>query len=107
MTRPKEKTAFLHPKAAARKTNTLSGQFSDLLIRAGIRQKSESPGPRDHSGLSFHSLRHSSVTLLKEAGIPLAVVMELIGHESEAMSQNYTKVGDEALEKAAAAFPVL
>jgi integrase len=36
--------------------------------------------------LSFHSLRHTAVSLLKEAGIPDAVVMELVGHESAAMS---------------------
>jgi integrase len=57
----------------------------------------------------FHSLRRTAVTLLKlkEAGIPQAVVQELIGHESEQISANYTHVGTEALRKAAAAFPKL
>ena len=105
--RPDSEEAYLHPKAAALKSNTLSGRFADILIEARIRPKDGNDGARDHTGLSFHSLRHSAVTILKEAGIPQAVVMELIGHESEAMSQNYTKVGDAALEKAAAAFPIL
>ncbi len=30
--------------------------------------------------LSFHCLRHTSVTLLKEAGVPDAAIMALIGH---------------------------
>jgi len=43
--------------------------------------------------------------LLKDAGIPEGVVMELVGHESKAMSAHYTHVGAEALEKAVAALP--
>lgn len=56
-------------------------------------------------GLSFHNLRHSAVTLLKDAGVPDAVVMELVGHTSRAMSHRYTHVGKEALTKAVNALP--
>jgi integrase len=42
---------------------------------------------------------------MKEAGIPAAVVMELVGHDSEAMSRHYTHVGADALRKAAASLP--
>jgi len=51
--------------------------------------------------------RHTAVSLLKDAGIPEAAVMELVGHDSKQMSAHYTHVGREALEKAAAAFPEL
>jgi integrase len=54
---------------------------------------------------SFHSLRHTAVSLLKDAGIPDAVVMALVGHESAAMSHRYTHVGKEALAKAARSLP--
>ena len=47
----------------------------------------------------------SASRLLKDAGIPEGVVMELVGHESKAMSAHYTHVGAEALEKAVAALP--
>jgi integrase len=57
--------------------------------------------------VSFHSLRHTAVTLLKDAGVPDAVVMELVGHDSAAMSRLYTHVGKEALSKAAATLPEL
>jgi site-specific recombinase XerD len=50
-------------------------------------------------------LRHAAVSLLKDSGIPEAVVMELVGHNSKAMSAHYTHVGTEALEKAVAALP--
>ena len=55
--------------------------------------------------LSFHCLRHTAVTLLKEAGVPAAVVMEMIVHTSVAISQQYTHVGRAALEQAAQALP--
>lgn len=50
-------------------------------------------------------MRHTAVTLLKEVGIPAAVVMELIDHDSEQMSEHYTPVGSEALKKAAESMP--
>ena len=60
---------------------------------------------RASSQLSFHSLRHTAVSLLKDAEIPQAVVQELVGHDSEQMSALCTHVGREALEGAAAALP--
>ena len=44
---------------------------------------------------------------MKDAGIPEAAVMEMVGHDSEQMSAHYTHVGREALEKAAASLPEL
>jgi integrase len=57
--------------------------------------------------VSFHSLRHTAVSLLKDAGIPDSVVMALVGHDTVAMSQRYTHVGKEALTNAAAKLPDL
>lgn len=94
------------------KSGHLSNQFANILAKAGLRKKKthrktgEGRGAnRDATGLSFHSLRHTSVTLMKEAGIPHAVVQEMIGHDSEQMSRHYTHVGTEALQKAANALP--
>jgi site-specific recombinase XerD len=47
------------------------------------------------------------VSLLKEAGVPAATVMELVGHDSAQMSEHYTHIGSESLRKAAEAFPDL
>ena len=58
---------------------------------------------RSSNGLSFHALRHTAVSLLKDAGIPEAVVMELVAQDSKAMSAHDTHVGTEALAKAVAA----
>lgn len=116
--RGKDKTAGpIHPRAAATlnknyKTSTLSNQFANLLAAAGLRakvshtkEKDGRTGAKTGAQLSFHSLRHTAVTLLKEAGVPHAVVQELIGHDSEQMSEHYTHVGSDALKKAASALP--
>jgi hypothetical protein len=45
--------------------------------------------------------------LLKNAGIPQAVVMDIIGHESRAISQLYTHVDEPEKRAAMAALPSL
>jgi integrase len=107
----------LHPKAFSTlskdgRAASLSNEFVGLLSQAGFREEQTHKGrgigrnaKRRTSKLSFHSLRHTAVSLLKDAGIPQATVMELIGHDSEQMSALYTHVGREALQKAAAALP--
>lgn len=111
--------APLHPKSFALIERTgravgISNGFAQLLIHAGLRerktQKVSGAGrgsARAKSIISFHSLRHTAVSLLKDAGVPAAVVMELVGHDSEQMSQHYTHVGREALISAADKMPRL
>ena len=45
---------------------------------------------REASELSFHSLRHSAVTMLKAAGVSDFITREIVGHESAAVSRQYT-----------------
>lgn len=116
---PDNADAPIHPRAfnalqRSGKTGGLSNQFADILAAAGLRKKKphrkqtgEKLPRRDASGLSFHSLRHTAVSMMKDAGIPQAAVMEIIGHDSEQMSQHYTHTGRESLERAAASLPDL
>ncbi|MFN0129128.1 MAG: tyrosine-type recombinase/integrase [Verrucomicrobiales bacterium] len=112
--------AYVHPQAAATilrtgRTGGISNQFANILAAAGLRErqphrKTHGKGraqTRSAKGLSFHSLRHTANTLLKEAGIPDAVVQALIGHDDRSMSDHYTHIGRDALRKAASAFPSL
>lgn len=110
----------IHPRAFAilkkqGKSGGLSNQFASLLAEAGLRKrqahrKTHGEGRgivSARTGLSFHCLRHTSVSMLKEAGIPAATVMELVGHDSKTMNEHYTHVGRESLTKAAESFPNL
>jgi integrase len=106
---------YIHPRSAEiwerrRNCATLSQQFGELLELAGLRPvRTNEPGSRRcrPNALSFHSLRHTAVSLLKDAGIPQATVMELVGHSSVEISALYTHVGRESLERAAASLPSL
>ena len=62
---------------------------------------------RTTNALSFHSLRHTAVTVLHEAGVPMAIAQALIGHDSAAMHEVYIGVGHESLVDAATKFPAL
>ncbi len=104
------------PMTRTGKTPTLSKQFGDLTAKAGLRRKrtvakGTDKTPKEttmsRTGLSFHSLRHTTVSMTKGAGVPEAAVVELVGHDSEQMTAHYTHVGLDSLKKAAASLPVL
>lgn len=115
--------AFVFPKASgfvartkAEQTLTLSNQFYDILARVGLVRRRRHLKAEDGMGrnarrqsseLSFHSFRHTATSLLKNAGVPQSVVMDIIGHESKAISQIYTHVGDAEKRLAMAALPSL
>jgi len=90
--------AFIFPRSAsAKRTGTLSNQFREILVAAGLVEPRghESTGKgRDQarvaSEISFHSLRHSAVTMLKAAGVSDFIAREIVGHESAAVSRQYT-----------------
>lgn len=54
---------------------------------------------------TFHSLRHSFVSLAGESGAPLPVVQELAGHGSPAIQRVYLRMGEDATRAAIAALP--
>ena len=112
---------FVFPKAAgyiarskAEHAGALSNQFHDILASAGLVKRRSHLKAKDGTGrssrrrindISFHSFRHTATSLLKNAGIPQAVVMDIIGHESQAISQAYTHVGEPEKRHAIAALP--
>lgn len=59
------------------------------------------------SELSFHSLRHNPTSWRKRAGVPESVVRDIIGHEPELVSREYTPMDDETQRKAIPKLPVL
>lgn len=106
----------VHPQAAAimgkiGRTGPLSNQFAELLAKCGLRAPIDKnkrgtgkglSGKRTISELSFHTLRHLTVSLLKDAGAPESVVKAIVGHSSQAISDHYTHTGDDAMRDAIA-----
>lgn len=107
--------AYLFPNVSqVKRTGTLSNQFREILVTAGLVEPRthQSTGKgrgssRETSELSFHSLRHSAVTFLKAAGVSDALAGEIIGHESAAVSRGYTHLATEDLRRAMEKLPDL
>jgi integrase len=105
--------ANLFPNAAkAKRTSRLSNQFRDILVDAGLVEaqdyKTTTKGrshAREASEISFHSLRHSAVTLLKASGLSDVFAREIVGHESAAISRQYTHLSTDDLRNAMQRLP--
>lgn len=104
--------APLCPVLRGQPSSKLSAQFYKVMVAAKLAE------PRDHEGtgkgrdaeratnkVSFHSLRHSATSLLKSAGVSDSVAMDIIGHETAAVSRSYTKIADEAKRAAVNKLP--
>jgi integrase len=105
--------AYTFPRSAAHKrVARLSNQFRDILVDAGLVEprsyKTTTKGrshKRESSEISFHSLRHSAVTLLKASGLSDVFAREIVGHESAAVSRAYTHLSTDDLRGAMARVP--
>lgn len=98
---PKQAQAYLNGGSGM-----LSTQFSRLILSpSGLvstrpKQRQGDGNTRQGSELSFHSLRHSFVSLLKLTGGSSVIAKELAGHSSDAVSRLYTHLPIEALAEA-------
>jgi integrase len=115
--------APLHPRAFAilakhGRVGMLSNHFYEILAEAGLvkaRTHTASgegiapgrSGRRAASEISFHALRHTAVSLLKNAGVSDAVARDIVGHESEAVSRQYTHIEDKTKLEALNKLPVI
>ena len=107
----------LFPKAHAIVTKTgravtLSNQFYDLMADVGLvevrkrrRLRNGRSARRNLNELSFHCLRHTTTSLLKNAGTNSAVAEEFVGHDSPAISRLYTHIDADVKRKAINGLP--
>jgi integrase len=76
-------------------------EWAQLQRQAGVSRPDGTP-------YSLHEARHTTASLLMEAGVPERVVMEILGHSTVAMTRAYQHGSDaakrEALEKVANRF---
>jgi len=111
----RKSSPYVHPDIAekySKSSSTVSHQFSDILAKCGFRDKtnhaSEGKGrdsSRESTQLSFHCLRVTAATLLHEAGISEATVLEWIGHDCIEVHKLYVKIGRDQLQKASNSLP--
>lgn len=107
---PDDPAAPVFPKASATPGGTLSNQFNDILADAGLRppvsHRKKKAGAvlkgrrRKVHDISFHALRHTATSLLKNAGVSDVVAREIIGHDSAVVSRHYTHIETDTLRSA-------
>jgi integrase len=105
-------SAPVFPTAVNAGSNTLARRFGDVLAAAGLGAlrthkavKQGRSARREASALSFHCLRHTATSLLKNAGVSDVVAREIIGHDSEAVSRQYTHIDTSTLRTAVDKMP--
>ena len=64
-----------------------SDEFSRLLRRAGLRR------------ITLHESRHTTLTLMEHAGVPISIISKWAGHYDSAFTQKtYVHASDEDLQ---------
>jgi integrase len=105
--------AFIMPGLAAQKIpgrSGLSRQFQAIVTKAGIEQETvtaKGEAGRSFNKLSFHSLRHSYISAMANAGIAPDVRQKLSGHADDRSHAAYTHHEAETLRKAIDTLPRL
>ena len=83
-------------------SRALSGIFAEAGIETSVAVEGRS---RRAPSATFHSLRHTFVSVAVNAGIPLATVQAIVGHKSTAMTRHYYHPSVDALRRAVDAMP--
>lgn len=93
-------------------SGTLSNRFYSIMADAGLvpkrthgKAKDGRTAKRAMNELSFHSLRHSTASDLRNHGATDVVGMAILGHESAAIAKHYTKIDKGALRQAVESLP--
>ena len=110
---PKSARAPVFPLADAASVSQNSKAFAKILVAAGLRKelpnhKGAGKGrnaKREASEVTFHCLRHTATSLLKNAGVSDVVAREIIGHKTEAISRAYTHIESKTMKRAIDALP--
>lgn len=87
---PDELYLFLSRDGKQFNYDYLSQMVSDYLQKAGVGKK----------GFSCHSLRHSMATEMLNQDVDIRLIQEMLGHESIASTQIYTKLSIKKLKEA-------
>ena len=104
-----ERKGYVMPECAGlyqRQPKALSERVKRIFRSAGIETATTGQdGPRKRALVSFHSLRHTFVSMSANAGVPLAVVQSIVGHATAEMTRHYYHESQGALVAAVAALP--
>ena len=102
---------YITPSLASRESGGKSGlseRFIRIMVKAGVDPLViKGQGKRKFRQLTFHSLRHTTNTLLANNGIDQETRMALIGQTTKAVNSDYTHLDLAKLRGAMAKMPPL
>lgn len=106
-----ERKGFVNPPVAEAYVSrkwTVDERLRRIFHAANITMSVRMEGRSRKSVVaSFHSLRHTFVSLSANAGVPLPVVQSIVGHSSTAMTRHYYHENLDALRSAVSSIPVI
>lgn len=106
-----ERKGYIMPETAGtyeRDNSALVKQIRAIFEGAGISTSKEVAGySQAVAEVGFHSLRHSFVSLMGNAGAPLALVQSIVGHSNPMMTAHYFHARTDALANAVGNLPSL
>lgn len=87
----------------------VSNQIQEHFEACGLTTTGERSGAgiRRSVVAGFHSLRHSAVSFLRQAGAAQSVSQEIVGHSSADVHALYTHTDEDALRRAVATLPAV
>ena len=107
----RQRTGYVIPEMAAtyeRDNSAVAKRIRAVFEGAGIATTKEVEGySQAVAEVGFHSLRHSFVSLMGNAGAPLALVQSIVGHANPMMTAHYFHARTDALANAVGNLPVL
>ena len=110
----KTRENYILPKVADRYLRNPSGVQKDVMKIIHCATGEETTASKDRlqgqrklaaNIYSLHSFRHTFVSFCANAGVPLAVVAEIVGHGNPAMTEHYSHISTESKRSAIMALP--
>ena len=106
---PERRRGHVLPETAelyGRDCSGLARRIRAAFKAAGIETGAKVAGyARGVARVGFHSLRHTFVSLMGNAGAPLALVQSIVGHSNPMMTAHYFHARTDALADAVSALP--
>jgi len=98
---PTTAQTYLGP-SRSKVTASIQKHFVDCGIKTTHNREN---GIRRFVDVGFHSLRHTFVSMCREANAPLSVVESLVGHHSPELTRHYTHISELAASNAVNLLP--
>lgn len=105
MARSKSSGEYVSETLAEAYTTGKIGYKIDLLFKKANVEKHETIDGKKRTVCSFHSLRHTFVSMAASSGVSLDVLKTLVGHASTSMTSHYAHMSNAALMGAVTALP--